>query len=71
MQFYIETKEGDWEKDADYGYYYDHYFYLLYGADGKYEDDWFNANLKVETYYCMDNEEGRTPSPIIWDGVSE
>lgn len=67
FEFYIEIKNSDWTKDDSNNYSYFKEFYLLYGADGKKADDWYNTNLKIQTYFCVEEGES-SPNPTIWNG---
>ena len=43
-----------------------HKFYLLYGASGKYDDDWFNYELVVMSYLTSDPPQTSNPADMYW-----
>lgn len=68
FQFYVEIKNEDWKTNDKGVGYYAKFFYLLYGASGYKADDWYNTNLRINTYLCVDAEDEVTSSPVIWNG---
>ncbi len=68
FQFYIPIDLSSGWTTNESGTMYYKYFYLLYTASGKYDDDWYNSNLSINAYLCVDAEDEVTSSPVIWNG---
>ncbi len=68
FQFYIpiDLTSGWTTNEAGTMFYKN--FYLLYGASGSGNDDWWNSNLEINAYLCVDAEDEVTSSPVIWNG---
>ena len=68
FQFYIPIDLTSGWTTNESGTMYYKYFYLLYTASGSGNDDWYNSNLSINAYLCVDAEDEVTSSPVIWNG---